>query len=198
MLSLCRFFSFSRCSCSMFRLRKLPYTISSIEMRQVETRDESMIVPYAHWYSLPSPPPPRYGNVYRSVRVPCKLTYAKQHTGRKQFHRVQHLSAKKVYDDHVLDERNAESVCNELPCLCLAFSVSLSLVFFTIHSQNKSCQYESTRNGTVVKRSSMLYTVFRFSIPILSYRPKMNQHMQMQAVLVRYTLTHTHTHTLFQ
>lgn len=50
MLSFWRFFSRSRCSCSMFRLRKLPYTISNIEIRHVDTRDESITL-YAHWYS---------------------------------------------------------------------------------------------------------------------------------------------------
>lgn len=38
-LSLCRFFSFSRASCSMLRLRKLPYTMSRMDIRHVDTRD---------------------------------------------------------------------------------------------------------------------------------------------------------------
>uniref|UniRef100_A0A182XSV3 Uncharacterized protein n=1 Tax=Anopheles quadriannulatus TaxID=34691 RepID=A0A182XSV3_ANOQN len=38
-------------------------------------------------------------------------------------------------------------------CLCLAFSVPLSLSFsLQFTHENKSCQYESTRNGTVVKK----------------------------------------------
>lgn len=40
----------SFCSCSMLSDLKLPYTMSRMEMRKVETRDEST-KEYAHWYS---------------------------------------------------------------------------------------------------------------------------------------------------
>lgn len=42
--------SLSLASCSKFRDLKLPYTMRRMEMRKVETREESTME-YAHWYS---------------------------------------------------------------------------------------------------------------------------------------------------
>lgn len=48
-LSLWRFFSFSRASCSIFRLRKLPYTMRRMEIRHVDTRDPNNSTAIIFW-----------------------------------------------------------------------------------------------------------------------------------------------------